>query len=133
MMLLRAALLLPVSPFLVSAALAAPAAGTGGAVYSDLCRTASGFQGSRLTLTAGHDGGAYQWGDSAADTAPISKLVTGADGRIAFRYMPDADNPEVYIAVTGTLSDDAFTGAADGKPLRLPRARDSGTPIPACR
>jgi hypothetical protein len=108
---------------------------TGTIVFSDLCRAAEGFHGSRLSLVRapGGDTGEYQWGDTAADTAPLDRLVIGTDGKAAFRYMPDADNPEVYIAVTGTLADDAFRGEADGKPLRIPRSRDSGTAIASCR
>ena len=56
----------------------------------------------------------------------------GAGGKIAFRYMPDADNPEVFVEVAGMLTDSDFTGTADGKPLRLPRLQVSGAAIPAC-
>jgi hypothetical protein len=120
--------------FAAGASAAAPPA-SGKMVFSDLCRTADGFRGSRLTLAraAGGDSGEYQWGDTAAVTAPLDRLVVGADAKVAFRYMPDADNPEVFVRVTGLMSDDAFSGEADGKPLRLPRQAPPEKPIPACR
>ncbi|HEX3756707.1 MAG TPA: hypothetical protein VHV26_16680 [Rhizomicrobium sp.] len=106
-----------------------------GSMFSNLCRSGGSFSGSRLTLTRDPhgDSGVYQWGDTAAATAPLDQLAIGADGKIAFRYMPDADNPEVVVQVTGTLTGDAFDGKADGKPLHIPRTRDMGPSIPACK
>jgi len=128
----RPGFLLLAMTVLAAGAAAAPPPATGTLIYSDLCHSGAGFAGSRLTLKRASDSGDYKWGDSAADTAPLSQLKLGADGVVAFRYMPDADNPEVYVHVSGALADDAFTGEADGKPLHLPRSGDAGGAIPPC-
>jgi len=118
-------------------AAALPPSGT--IIFSDLCATMTGgFSGGRLTLkrapngTIGESSGEYQWGPDAATTAPLEQLSLAPDGGIAFRYMPDADNPEVYVQMRGKLTGDAFDGTADGKPLHIPRTQDGGAAIAPC-
>jgi hypothetical protein len=120
---------------LVSAAATAAPVPARTLVFSDLCRRGDGFSGSRLALTqaAGGDSGAYQWGDTQAAIAPLEQLKIGADGKTAFRYMPDADNPEVFVQVTGIAASASFDGMADGKALHLPRAQHARPAIPMCR
>jgi hypothetical protein len=117
----------------------APLPPSGTIIFSDLCAApAGGFSGGRLTLkraasgAIGESSGQYQWGPDAARTAPLEQLSLAPDGGIAFRYMPDAENPEVTVQVRGKLTGDGFDGTADGKPLHIARAKDSRAAIAPC-